>query len=99
MRRWITETPLREMLWSDRQIAFGHDKLDSLTKQCLSCEFRFACNGGCPKHRFATLRHGEAGHNYFCDGYTMFFHHAKSRLAAMAKELAAGQPAANAAHK
>ncbi len=89
----ITETPLREMLWTDRQQQFGQDKRDSLTAQCRSCSYRFACNGGCPKHRFATARDGEAGHNYFCESYTMFFHHADARLREMADLVSAGRPA------
>jgi uncharacterized protein len=61
------------MLWTERQRGFGQDKRDSLTAQCPACAYRFACNGGCPKHRFATSRDGEAGHNYFCESYTIFF--------------------------
>lgn len=93
----ITETPLRDMLWTDRQNAFGADKAGSLTQQCRSCKYRFACNGGCPKHRIATSRNGEPGHNYFCESYTIFFHHADNRLSHMAQMLATGRPAAAAA--
>ncbi len=89
----ITETPMRAMIWSDRQQQFGRDKADTLTAQCRTCEFRFACNGGCPKHRFSTSRDGELGHNYFCESYTMFFHHAGPRLRDMARKVAAGYPA------
>jgi radical SAM protein with 4Fe4S-binding SPASM domain len=32
----------------------GHDKRDRLTEYCLDYDARFACNGGCPKDRFAT---------------------------------------------
>ncbi|MCV0428572.1 MAG: anaerobic sulfatase maturase [Roseibium sp.] len=92
----ISETPLREMLWTDRQRAFGQDKLSGLTAQCRRCQYRFACNGGCPKHRFATNRDGETGHNYFCESYTMFFRHADDRMRAMAHAVASGQPAATA---
>ncbi len=95
----ITETPLREMLWTDRQRAFGQDKLTGLTAQCRSCRYRFACNGGCPKHRFAVSRDGEPGHNYFCESYTMFFKHAGKRMQAMAEAVALGYPAASAAAK
>lgn len=83
----ITETPLRDLLWTDRQNEFGLNKRDSLTEQCLACEYRFACNGGCPKHRFATSREGQLGHNYFCESYMMFFRHAGPRLQAMARAL------------
>jgi len=92
----ITETPLREMLWTDRQLQFGQDKFDTLTRQCRACNFRFACNGGCPKHRFAKARDGEAGHNYFCESYTMFFRHTGDRLRDMARLVAAGRPASEA---
>ncbi len=95
----ITDTPLRDMLWTDRQADFGQDKRDSLTAQCQSCAFRFACNGGCPKHRFATARDGEAGHNYFCESYTMFFQHAGDRLKEMTRLIARGLPAAQAAER
>ncbi len=95
----ITETPLREMLWTDRQREFGQDKLDGLTAQCRSCRYRVACNGGCPKHRFAINRDGETGHNYFCESYIMFFRHAGDRMRAMAHAVALGRPAATAASK
>lgn len=93
----ITETPMRELLWTDRQREFGRDKADGLTAQCKSCSFRFACNGGCPKHRFAKAKDGEEGHNYFCESYTMFFRHAGTRLQDMARLVANGRPAADAA--
>jgi len=91
----ITETPMRELVWTDRQQDFGRDKADGLTAQCKSCNFRFACNGGCPKHRFATAKNGEEGHNYFCESYTMFFRHAGPKLQEMGQLLAAGRPASD----
>lgn len=81
----IADTPMREMLWSEQQKRFGQDKENALTAQCKSCEFRFACNGGCPKHRFAQSRDGENGHNYFCESYTMFLRHAGGRLKILAQ--------------
>jgi uncharacterized protein len=95
----LMEIPLREMLWTDRQSEFGREKASKLTSQCKSCTFRFACNGGCPKHRFATARDGETGHNYFCESYTMFFRHAGDRLRKMAQVVASGRPASEAARK
>ncbi len=89
----ITETPMREMLWTDRQAEFGNDKRDGLTEQCKACSFRFACNGGCPKQRFAANNRGEPNHNYFCESYTMFFRHCGDRMQAMANALRANQPA------
>ena len=76
----IMETPIGEMAWSEPAAAFGRDKRDRLTARCRACEFRFACNGGCPKHRFLRSKDGEPGHNYFCESYAMFFRHAGERL-------------------
>ena len=89
----ITETPLREMVWTDRMDDFGQAKKTDLTQQCQSCQFRFACNGGCPKQRFALSKDGEEGHNYFCESYTMFQRHAGPRLQRMVRTLQAGRPA------
>ena len=89
----VNDTPLREMLWTEPQLKFGRDKADKLTKQCRECTYRFACNGGCPKHRFSTSRDGEAGHNYFCESYTMFFRHTKERMREMARQVSTGRPA------
>ena len=76
----IMEHGLGEMAWSAATEDFGKAKRDRLTAQCRACEFRFACNGGCPKHRILRSRDGEPGHNYFCESYTMFFRHAGDRL-------------------
>ena len=47
----------------------------SLPQQCLDCDVRFACHGGCPKDRFIHTADAEPGLNYLCDGYLAFFHH------------------------
>ena len=64
-----------DMVGSAQQRKFGQDKLDTLTQYCLDCDVRFACNGGCPKDRFATSPYGEAGQHYLCPSYKAFFHH------------------------
>ncbi|SJL84995.1 Anaerobic sulfatase-maturating enzyme [Vibrio palustris] len=46
-----------------------------LTPDCKNCECLFACNGGCPKHRFNTSPSGFPQHNYFCQGYKHYFRH------------------------
>ncbi len=76
----LMETPLSSLAWSSRMETFGNDKRDKLTAQCQRCKFRFACHGGCPKHRILKSEDGEPGHNYFCVSYTMFFRHASERL-------------------
>ncbi|SDK64901.1 anaerobic sulfatase maturase [Aliiruegeria lutimaris] len=76
----IMDEDIGALAWSQKARDFGAAKRETLTAQCRSCEYRFACNGGCPKHRFLMSRGGEPGHNYFCQSYTMFFRHAGDRL-------------------
>ncbi len=84
----IAETPMIELVASERQREFGHAKLETLPQQCLDCDVRFACHGGCPKDRFTRTTHGEAGLNYLCDGYLAFFHHIDEPMRAMCELLA-----------
>lgn len=86
----ISQTPLRDLVWSDKVHEFGQGKSKSLTAQCRACSYRFACNGGCPKHRILATRDGKPDHNYFCESYTMFFQHAGDRLVKLARQ--AGMP-------
>ena len=62
----ITTTAMVELVTSPQQRAFGQAKADSLPGMCRSCEVRFACNGECPRNRFATTPDGEYGLNYLC---------------------------------
>ena len=71
----ITETHMIELIASPQQQKFGQDKFDSLPRYCRDCDVRFACHGGCPKDRFIHTPDGEAGLNYLCAGYKIFFHH------------------------
>lgn len=91
----LMEQPLREMAYSPAQRAFGNAKLDALPRMCRECDVRFACNGECPKHRFARTPEGEAGLNYLCAGYKLFFHHIDPYMRFMAAELRAGRPPGN----
>ncbi len=83
----ILDKPLVGMLTSEKQIKFGAKKRDKLPNQCLACEFKFACNGGCPKNRIIQTPQGEAGLNYLCAAYKMFFAHIKPAMDFMAEEL------------
>ena len=91
----VMETKLAEMAGSAQQRKFGRDKNDTLPRMCRTCDVRFACNGECPKHRFARTPDGEAGLNYLCAGYKHFFHHIDPYMRFMAAELQAGRPPAN----
>lgn len=86
---------LVEMMYSDRQQKFGNDKYAKLPRQCRECRYLFACNGECPKNRFATTADGEPGLNYLCAGYHQFFEHAAPYMDFMANELKNRRPPAN----
>jgi uncharacterized protein len=91
----IREHTITEMLYSERQKQFGRVKYDSLPKQCKECKWLFACNGGCPKDRFAVTKSGEHGLNYLCEGYRKFFSHVAPYMDFMKKELDNQRPPAN----
>jgi len=87
----IMEMPVQSMLNSPRQERFGRDKLDRLPKACLECDYKFACNGECPKHRFVKVPEGP-DLSYLCPGYKLFFSHAAPAMEFMAAQLRAQQP-------
>ncbi|MCP3855766.1 MAG: anaerobic sulfatase maturase [Actinomycetia bacterium] len=87
----ITETPLADLVRSDRQERFGRDKRDTLPEFCRSCDVRFACQGGCPKNRFRNTPDGEPGVNYLCAGYQHFFHHIDEPMTIMCDLLREGR--------
>ena len=91
----IYEKTLVEMMYSERQQQFGLDKQRTLPSQCKECEFLFACNGECPKNRFAKTASGEPGLNYLCKGYFQFFKHVAPYMDFMKKELLAERAPAN----
>ncbi len=91
----IMEDSMKEMVDSDKQIKFGADKYDRLPKYCLDCEYRFACNGECPKHRSKKTPSGEEGLNYLCEGYKFFFRNIDPYMRFMAGELENERPPMN----
>jgi uncharacterized protein len=91
----IKDTPLIDMMQQERQARFGLEKRTTLPPYCLECEFRFACHGECPKHRFSITPDGDRGLNYLCEAYKMFFGHVKPYMDYMAKQLNAKKPPAN----
>jgi serine-type anaerobic sulfatase-maturating enzyme len=86
----IRETPMLELVASQRQRQFGLDKRDTLPRYCLECDVRFTCHGGCPKDRFITTPDGEPGLNYLCPGFKDFFHHVDRPMRFMAAQLERG---------
>lgn len=83
----IRTNTLVEMMYSDRQQKFGNDKYETLPRQCKQCRYLFACNGECPKNRFAFTSDGEPGLNYLCRGYYRFFEHVAPYMDFMKNEL------------
>jgi uncharacterized protein len=81
----IMDIPLKDIVMSDKQQAFGMAKRDSLPQFCHQCDVRFVCNGGCPKNRFIATPDGEAGLNYLCAGYKQFFRHIRPAMDYMAQ--------------
>lgn len=62
----LIETPLLDITYSAKQQQFGINKA-KVSDRCQQCRFRFACNGGCPKHR-KVQGFGEP-HNVLCEAY------------------------------
>jgi len=89
----VLETPLADLVDAPAQRRFGEDKRDRLSAVCRECPWLFACNGDCPKHRFAAARPGAAPVSRLCAGYRAFFAHADPYLRRLAALLRAGRPA------
>jgi len=89
----ILETPLIDLVASEKQTKFGRDKKDTLPRYCRECEFLRVCHGECPKNRFVEAPGGEPGLNYLCAGYKAFFTHADRAMRIMADLLRQDRPA------
>jgi len=83
------------MMYSERQRHFGQSKRTALPHQCQTCQWLFACNGGCPKDRFCTTTDGESGLNYLCTAFQQFFAHVAPYMDFMKRELLNQRPPAN----
>ncbi len=91
----IADKHLLDLVALPQQRAFGEAKRDTLTRYCLDCPVRFACNGGCPKDRFATSPYGEPGQHYLCAGYEAFFSHVREPMETMTRLLREGRAPAD----
>ncbi|RUU57581.1 anaerobic sulfatase maturase [Mesorhizobium sp. M2C.T.Ca.TU.002.02.1.1] len=91
----ITQTPIGALASLPQQRQFGLDKKARLPAACKRCQWRFACHGGCPKHRFLPTPSDDPERlNYFCESNRMFFAHAAPFLEAMVRLLRQGLPPA-----
>jgi uncharacterized protein len=75
-----TDRDLADMVYSAEQRRFGCLKRDRLAAYCKQCEYRFVCNGDCPKNRFVKSPDGEAGVSFLCSGLKRFLSHAAPHL-------------------
>lgn len=89
----IQESDLLVLANSQKQLAFGTAKSRELPDYCKRCDYLFACNGECPKNRFAATPDGQPGLNYLCPSYKAYFSHISKYINAMAKLISHGQPA------
>lgn len=89
----LMDQSLAEIADSAKADAFGQAKRDTLPTDCLQCPVRFACQGGCPKHRFSPDKDGGTQLNHLCAGYKRFFLHVAPAMQAMATLVRQGQPA------
>lgn len=87
----IADMPLHVAATSPGQISFGLGKRDTLPRRCLACRWRFACAGGCPRHRLEES--GEEGRplSSLCPGYMMFYSHVAPHMDKMKSLLVAGK--------
>lgn len=86
---------MAEILCSNQQQAFGMSKALNISPYCQQCPVLHACNGGCPKHRFAVTPDGDPGLNYLCPGYKKFFTYVAPYMEKMADLLKMGRPASD----
>lgn len=84
---------LSDLVLKSRKSGFGVSKETSLPQRCRECEVLKACQGGCPKHRFAKTHDGLPGLHYLCEGYKKFFLHIRKYLKVMTSLLEHGLPA------
>jgi uncharacterized protein len=89
----ISSQTLLDMVMKSQQSGFGISKQTALPRQCLECDVLAACQGGCPKHRFALSYDDQPGLQYLCPGYRKFFQHIRKYLKVMATLLENGLPA------
>ncbi|MET3600805.1 anaerobic sulfatase maturase [Martelella mangrovi] len=68
----IRKDNLASLVDGRKQHAFGLTKTH-LPQACVTCDWRFTCHGGCPKHRIH--RDGKRWHNHLCAGYKAMYAH------------------------
>jgi uncharacterized protein len=73
----LLEVSLEAMMNSPRQNEFGLQKV-RLPQDCLDCQWKVHCRGGCTKDRLRNPL--GSGRNHFCEAYKIFYPYADTRL-------------------
>lgn len=81
----VLNESIAAMADSEAMRDFGDQKRDCLPRYCRECEWRFACNGDCPKHRITWAPDGEYGLSYLCPALKRFFAHSAPAMQKMAE--------------
>lgn len=76
----LLQQPLEKLVEGKAQRRFGQQKAQ-LPDDCQRCPWRFACQGGCPKHRLYDRL------NHLCAGYRMMFSHMDPYMTYMAQQI------------
>ncbi len=79
----INQKTINQCKETSQAIQFREIKQHELTRECEMCHYKFACHGGCPKHRFSISEQGHPRHNYFCQGYKAFFEFSSKHMHTM----------------
>ncbi|MGL5683971.1 MAG: anaerobic sulfatase maturase [Marinifilaceae bacterium] len=90
----IHQTPLPEMVKSDKQLFFEEEKERSLAQQCRECKYLAMCGGDCPKNRTLLNAQGEYI-TELCAGFKQYFAHTEKYFQFMANELRHQRPPSN----
>ena len=83
----IRELHQGDLVFSDRQKAFGYAKSNTLPMYCKTCDYLQLCWGECPKSRFLKTPDGEPGLNYLCAGLKRFYAKATAARAELIKRV------------
>jgi len=83
----VQASELSGMVFSRRQVQFGYAKNETLPRYCRQCAYLSDCWGECPKNRIIRTADGEAGLNYLCRGFKLFFAHALPEVERIVAEL------------
>ncbi|QIA52248.1 anaerobic sulfatase maturase [Pantoea agglomerans] len=71
----INDHEIKAMVNSSKNRTFSQNKMNNISKECLTCSVLAVCNGGCQKHRFNISREGRPDKNYFCEGLFLHLNH------------------------